>query len=129
MTDSLAALDATAQADIVRRGDASPLELVDAAIARIELLDVTLNAVVLRRFDEARAEAKELEADDGNDAPWRGVPFLTKDLGCPTAGEPHTDGMRALKDAGWVGRETTHLAHRVRAPRLVNLAPTDNPQP
>jgi amidase len=126
MTDALAALDATAQADIVRRGDASPIELVDAAIARIEQIDDTLNAVVLRRFDEARAEAKALEADD--DAPWRGVPFLTKDLACPTAGEPHTDGMRALKEAGWVARETSSLATRFRRAGLVNLGRTNSPE-
>jgi amidase len=131
VTDALAALDATAQADIVRRGDASPLELVDAAIERIELLDDAINAVVLRRFDEARAEAKALDAEPAAEparAPWRGVPFLTKDLGCPTADEPHTDGMRALKEAGWVARETSHLARRFRAAGLVNLGRTNSPE-
>ena len=45
MTD-LAQLDATAQAELVRSGEASPLELVDAAIARIEKLNPELNAVI-----------------------------------------------------------------------------------
>ena len=51
--DPLALLDATAQADLVRRGEVSPTELVDAAIARIEAVDPSLNAVVIRRFDAA----------------------------------------------------------------------------
>ena len=57
MTDDLARLDAVAQADLVRTGEASPLELVDAAIARIEALDPQLNAVIHRRFEKAREEA------------------------------------------------------------------------
>ena len=125
--DALAALDATAQADIVRRRDASPVEMVDAAIARIESLDETLNAVVLRRFDDARAEAKALEGTEGG-APFGGVPFLTKDLGCPTEGEPHSEGMRALKDAGWIARETSFLARRFRRAGLVNLGRTNSPE-
>ena len=129
MTDPLAALDATGQAELVRRGEASPVELVDAAIARIEQLDDSINSVVLRRFDDARAEAKELERGPNADAaPFRGVPFVTKDLACPTAGEPQTEGMRALKDAGWIARETSFLARRFRAAGLVNLGRTNSPE-
>ena len=130
MTDELATLDATAQAALVRRGDVSPVELVDAAIARIESLDGELNAVVLRRFDAARAEAQEASnADaDGDAIVFRGVPFLTKDLACPTAGEPQTDGMRALLESGWTARETSHLARRFRRAGLVNLGRTNSPE-
>jgi len=128
VTDALAALDATAQADLVRRGDASPIDLVDAAITRIEQLDESINAVVLRRFDDARAEAKALDVDRATGQPFRGVPFLTKDLGCTTAGEPHTEGMRVLKEAAWVARETSFLARRFRAAGLVNLGRTNSPE-
>ena len=47
-------LDATAQAELVARGDVSPVELVDAAIARIEALNPALNAVIHERYDRAR---------------------------------------------------------------------------
>ena len=57
MTDTDAWLDATAQAELVARGDVSPAELVDAAIARIEALNPALNAVIHERFERARAEA------------------------------------------------------------------------
>jgi amidase len=127
--DPLAVVDATAQAELVRRGEVSPLELVDAAIERIERLDDSINAVVLRRFDEARAEAKELTAaPDTTVAPFRGVPFLTKDLSCPTAGEPQTEGTRALKEARWTARETAFLARRLRDAGLVNLGRTNSPE-
>ncbi|HEY1741370.1 MAG TPA: amidase, partial [Acidimicrobiia bacterium] len=68
-TDDLAALDATAQAELVRTKQASPAELVDAAIARIEALNPTLNAVIHERFDKARAAAKGTLPD----GPFRGV--------------------------------------------------------
>jgi amidase len=127
VTDELAALDATAQAALVRKGEMSPLELVDAAIARIEALDGELNAVVLRRFDAARAEAASATDADGP-AVFHGVPFLTKDLACPTEGERQTDGMRVLKESGWTARETSHLARRFRRAGLVNLGRTNSPE-
>ncbi len=125
MGDDLATLDATAQADLVRRGEVTPIELVEAAIARIEALDDELNAVVLRRFDQARDETSQ--AFDPA-APFAGVPFLTKDLRCPTAGEPVTDGMRLLKDAKWCSPFTSALAHRFRRAGLVNLGRTNSPE-
>ena len=66
MTDSTW-LDATAQAELVRSGDASPKELVEAAIARIEALNPQLDAVIRTRFDKAREEA----AGDIPDGPFR----------------------------------------------------------
>src|SRR5688572_19761816 len=108
--DDLALMDATAQAELVRNGEASPVELVDAAIARIEKLDGELNAVVIPRLEQGREHA-DAALPDG---PFRGVPFLTKDLWCATKGEPLTNGMRFLKEAGYVAPEDTHLARRWR---------------
>ena len=50
-------LDATAQADRVRRGEVSPKELAEAAIARIEAVNPRLDAVIRTRFEAARLEA------------------------------------------------------------------------
>jgi len=91
--------DATELAALVRSGSASPLELVDDAIERIRRLDPVLNAIVHERFDAAR-EAARGPIPDG---PFRGVPFLVKDLGCEQAGEPHHHGARFLKELGWTG--------------------------
>ena len=123
--DDLALLDATAQAELVRGGEVSPPELVDAAIARIEKLDGELNAVVIPRFERARAVAGR---DDLPDAPFRGVPFLTKDLWCLTRGEPLTNGMRFLKEAGFVASDDSHLARRWRTAGFVNLGFTNSPE-
>jgi amidase len=122
--DDLALLDATAQADLVRRGEASPAEVVDAAIGRVEKLDSELNAVVIPRFEGARQAA----AGDVPDGPFRGVPFLTKDLWCATRGEPLTNGMRFLKDAQYVAPDDTHLARRWRDAGFVNLGFTNSPE-
>lgn len=87
MTD-LWRLDATAQAALVRDGELSALELVDAAIARIEALEPELHALSSHDFDAARERARgELGG------PLAGVPFLAKDLlGVP--GLPHRFGSR-----------------------------------
>src|SRR3954463_14087059 len=121
MTDSTW-LDATAQADLVRSGDASPKELVEAAIARIEALNPQLDAVIRPRFDAARAEA----AGDLPDGPFRGVPFLLKDLGAHVAGEPTAHGLRALHE---VKRPvTSYLAERFRAAGFITLGRTNVPE-
>jgi len=123
MTD-LARLDATAQADLVRSGEASPLELVDAAIDRIGRINPTINAVIGDRFDRARAEA----AGDLPDGPFRGVPFLVKDLTLTMADEPYHGGTRVLKDIGYVAPADSYLAAKFRAAGLVTLGRTNTPE-
>jgi amidase len=125
MSDELAFLDATAQAELVRQRKASPRELVDAAIARIERLNPELNAVITQRFEKARAEAASPELPGG---PFRGVPFLVKDLICHTAGDPYHAGMRFLRELGWVEPYDTHLAARFRAAGFVFLGRTNVPE-
>jgi amidase len=71
-------LDGLALADLVRRRAVSPSELLEAAIARAERLNPTLNAIV-RRFDDlARGLAATASTSTG---PFAGVPFLLKDIG------------------------------------------------
>ncbi len=82
--------DGLALAALVRAGDVTALELVDAAIDRIERHDDTLNAIVHRAFDEARDAARKPLGD----GPFAGVPFLVKDLGIGVGGWPNTSGSR-----------------------------------
>ncbi|HWF82610.1 MAG TPA: amidase [Streptosporangiaceae bacterium] len=121
MTD-IAWLDGIAQADLVRRGEASPLELVDAAIARIERLNPQLDAVIRTRFDLARKEA----ADQVPDGPFRGVPILLKDLGCMVAGEQTAFGIGALRDVAWP--VTSFLAEMFRAAGFIVVGRTNVPE-
>lgn len=124
LADDTRWLDATAQADLVRAGEVTPTELVEAAISRIEAGDDALNAVVLRWFDKAR----EWAAGDLPDGPFRGVPFLLKDLYAPMANTPMTNGNRALRDAGWVAPADSTLVSRYRRAGLVVLGRTNSPE-
>jgi len=85
--------DVTEQASLVRSGEVSALELVDAAIARLESAH-SLNVLVNEQFEAARAAA----AGALPDGPLAGVPFLLKDLGEPQAGIPEHMGSRALRN-------------------------------
>ena len=124
MTD-LAWLDATAQAELVRNDEVSPLELIEAAIARIEKVDPELNAVIHHRFDKAIAEAKSGDLPDG---PFRGVPFLVKDLYAGSAGDPMHNGTRVLKDANHVAPYDSWLVARYRAAGFVITGRTNTPE-
>ncbi|MCG8587746.1 MAG: amidase [Proteobacteria bacterium] len=124
MSDEWASLDATDQAALVARGDASPSELVEAAIARIERLDGDLGAVIHPDPDGARA-AVQAGLPEG---PFRGVPFLMKDIGGAQAGRPNHAGMRFLKEAGWVEPEDSYFTRKLRAAGLVLLGRTNTPE-
>jgi amidase len=125
MSDPSALLDATAQAELVRRGEAKPAELVDAAIARIERLDPTLGAVITRQFERARAWAAAPDLPQG---PFRGVPILLKDLGAHLAGDPVHCGMRALRRAGWCEPGEAYFAERLRLSGAISLGRTNTPE-
>ena len=123
--DDLAALDAVSCAELVRSGEVSPVELVEAAISRIEKLDPEINAVVLPRFEKARAEAASPSLPDG---PFRGVPTLVKDLWSHTAGDPFHKGMRFLKELGWTEPHDTDHAARLRSAGFVFVGRTSTPE-
>jgi len=123
--DPLGDLDATAQAELVRSGEVEPVELVEAAIARIERLNPTLNAVIHKLYDKARREAASPELADG---PFRGVPFLVKDVLCHTAGDPFHCGMRVLRDVGWREETDATLATRFRAAGFVFVGKSNTPE-
>lgn len=126
MADELSRLDATAQADLVRRREVSPLELVDAAIARIEGLNPQLNAVIHPRFEEARAEARAAARPGGG--PFHGVPMLVKDLLCSTAGDPMHMGTRVLRDSGFRVPHDAFLTQKLRAAGFIILGRTNTPE-
>lgn len=120
----LADLDAVGHAELVRRGDATALEVVDAAIERIEALNPQLNAVIWTRFDDARAEV----TNGAGEGPLAGVPFLLKDAGATQAGTPRHLGNRALKAANAMSSGDTVLGARFRDAGLVTLGKTNLPE-
>ena len=118
-------LDATGQADLVRRGDLTPTDLVDAAIARIESVNPQLNAVIIRLFEKARQQAASRALPDG---PFRGVPFLLKDLTCQSTGDPYHAGMRLLRDLKWVADHDTYLTAKFRSAGFIIVGRTNVPE-
>ena len=117
----LALLDATAQADLVRAGEVTAVELVEAAIDRIEALNPTLNAVISTTYDEALARAAAKPTGR-----FAGVPYLLKDLVIERAGTPFTEGSRSL--AGNVSTVTSELATRLERAGLIILGRTNTPE-
>lgn len=120
--DDYAEHDGLGLADLVRREQVTPLELVDAAIERIERHNPTLNAVIYSAFDEARVAA----AGELSDGPFRGVPFLIKDLGQRVAGWPRTSGTRF--DGDVVDAADSELVRRYRQSGVVLLGKTNTPE-
>lgn len=130
--EELSRLDATAQGELIRAGDVTARELAEAAVARLESLNPTLNAVVHLDLDGAVDRAASLDDGDGpggdGDGPFRGVPFLTKDLLCREAGRPFHEGNQHLKEIGYVSEYDQVLAIRFRGAGLVSLGRTNVPE-
>src|SRR5512135_1898431 len=114
--------DAVGLADLVRRGQATPLELVEEAIRRIEHLNPRLNAVVHPMFDSARRAA----SGPLPDGPFKGVPFVIKDLIALVAGEPQRNGCRYFE--GWVPSHDAEIVRRYRKAGFVLVAKTNTPE-
>ncbi len=133
--DSYTTLDATALAELVRRGEATPAALAEAALAAVEAVNGTLHAVVETYPERAAgaappggaapAGARSAGAPPAG-APFAGVPFLLKDFGAAEAGRPQTCGSRLL--AGRVAREEAALARRFRQAGLVVLGRSAAPE-
>jgi amidase len=87
--------DAMGLAALVRRGEVTPEELLEAAISRVEARNPAVNAVVMRLYDHGR-QAIAAGLPDG---PFAGVPFLLKDLSASLAGTPTTRACRFFADA------------------------------
>ena len=117
---------ALATAAAVRAGETSALTEVDAAIARIEARDGTLNAVVVRDFDRARAAAAAMDARiaDGFDAPLLGVPMTIKES-YDVAGLPTTFGFEEHRD--FVPSADAVAVERLKAAGAILLGKTNVP--
>ncbi len=92
----LCRLTAVEAVDLLEKGEVSPLEMIDAAMARIEQVEPMVNATPTTCPDRARAAAKALKR--GDEAVWlAGLPIAIKDL-TPVAGVRSTWGTKGLAD-------------------------------
>jgi amidase len=125
LADETRWMDATDQAALVAKGEVTPGELLEAAIERIERSNPSLNAVVIEWFDHARSVAADPNLPGG---PFRGVPFLLKDLYTSYAGQTLSNGNVALKGAGKIDATDTTLVARFKAAGLVIAGRTNSPE-
>lgn len=116
-----AGMDATAQAELVKKGDVTAGELLDAAIERAERVNGELNAIVTPMYDHAR------EAVTGAPSgPFEGVPFLLKDLTAQYAGVPLKSGCKLLEN--FVPTADSELVKRQKAAGLITFGKTSTPE-
>ncbi|TXH32461.1 MAG: amidase [Rhodospirillaceae bacterium] len=125
MTDdkAFATLDGLGLADEIAAGRITPLEAVDAAIRIIERHNPVLKAVVMERFDAARAEAKKMAPGGGL---FAGVPFLAKDMNVFTADMPTTFSSRFFAEAA--PRGDSEIVRRWKQAGLIILGKTSTPE-
>jgi len=116
--DDYSNYDGVGLAELVRSGEVKPSELIEVAVARVEQHNPAINAVVYQAFDEARAKADALP-----EGPFRGVPFLVKDLLIQVAGWPRTSGSRYCR--GVVDAEDDGLMRRYRASGVAAIGKTN----
>lgn len=114
--------DATGLAELVRKREVKPIELIEASIERIERFNPLLNAVVTPMFEEARKVASGPVVE----APFSGVPFLLKDLGAPCVGVRMTMGSGFLRD--FVPDHDNELVLRFKRAGLIIVGKTSTPE-
>jgi amidase len=114
--------DGLGLAELVRKKEIKPTELVEEAISRIEKLNPQLNAVIYKMYELAR------KAADGDlpDGPFKGVPFLMKDIMMAYAGVPLTSGSRFFKD--FVPDHDSELVKRFKAAGIIVVGKTNTPE-
>ena len=114
--------DGLGLAELVRKKEITPSELVEESIFRIETYNPSINAVVYRMFDQAREQAKR----DRPQGRFAGVPFLLKDALDTLEGVPTSSGTRLLKDVPQTHDSET--VKRFRAAGLIFLGKTNLPE-
>ena len=128
-TDALVRLTATEAVARLRRREISPIELIDAAAARIEVVDGKVNALPIRFFDTARATARRFMAQEPLQDPppgWlAGLPMAAKDYN-DVAGQRTTFGSPIYADA--VARTNDHTVATLEASGAIFMAKSNVPE-
>jgi amidase len=115
-------LDALGQAELVRKKEVKPIELVEGAIQRIERLNPSLNVVVTPMYEYARKQASAPVAE----GVFAGVPFLLKDFLAEFAGVRFTEGTAFLRD--YVPMQDSELVKRFKKAGLIIVGKTNTPE-
>jgi Asp-tRNA(Asn)/Glu-tRNA(Gln) amidotransferase A subunit family amidase len=129
--EDLGFTSATDLAALIRRKAVSPVEVIEAFLARIDTVNPQLNAYVTVLSELARRTAHSAEAAVMSGAtlgPLHGVPFSVKDL-LFTAGVRTTAGSRVFRDFIWIaltsngGASQMVMAPSIQGPTPLSLLP------
>jgi amidase len=130
MVDELIGYDAIALGELIRKGEISPVELLETTIQRIEKVNPNLNAVIHKMYDSARETAEtwnsKIKAGEASKAIFSGVPFLLKDLIAEYKGAPFHEGSHAVK--GYISKVDSELVRRQKAGGLNIVGKTNTPE-
>ncbi len=114
--------DALGLAELVKNKDVSATELLNESIERVEKLNPSLNAVTIKNYDEARAQI-----DAGlPDGPFKGVPFLLKDLHLLLKGTVTTSSCKLFEN--FVAEYDSTMVARYKQAGLVLFGKTNTPE-
>lgn len=114
--------DALGLAELVRDGEVTPAELLDAAIARAEARNPAVNAIVAKLYDHGRRAI----ATGLPDGPFTGVPYLLKDIGGALGGHAQTRGSRFFDD--FTPPRDSVIVERGKRAGLVIFGKTNTPE-
>jgi amidase len=130
MDTELAGYDAIELGDLIRKGQISPVELLETTIQRIEKINPKLNAVIHRMYDQANEAAKSwtgrIKSGEAKKAIFCGVPFLLKDLIAEFKGAPFSEGSHAVK--GYISKTDSELVKRQKDSGLIIVGKTNTPE-
>jgi amidase len=121
-------LSATQAVELLKRGEVSPLELIDVAAARIEATNPRINAFVTLCYDRARAHAQRIMREKKPDAPAHylyGLPIGVKD-GTDVEGVRCTSGSRIYADR--IAPASDIIVQRLEACGAVVIGKTNLPE-
>ncbi|MBO0742444.1 MAG: amidase, partial [Hyphomicrobiaceae bacterium] len=114
--------DAMGLAALIAKGEVSAEEVLEAAIARAEQVNSSINAIVHKQYDQARAALAAGPAS----GPLSGVPYLIKDLGIFERGEPATFGSSLFK--GFVADHDSAYVRRCKEAGLIIMGRSSSPE-
>lgn len=114
--------DGLGLAELIKKGEVSAADCLDAALARADEHNGKLNAIVR----DLREPARQLLAAGLPDGPFAGVPFLLKDLSNALAGVVRTSGSRFFKD--FAPDFDSELVARYKRAGLVIFGKTNTPE-
>ena len=114
-------LDATALAELVKKGEASPRELVELSFRRLDEVEPKLHAFTAERHEQAL-----LEAENGGNGIFGGVPVALKNISQALAGERLSAGSKLLADSR--PERDSHFVARLKVAGFIPIGHTNTPE-